>query len=89
MILIWPKDKNITYIDCSSTAHNFHEKLSCHLLQLETHTCTLNMWIMERLFVCLFGDFFSVWDAGDLVSISTCVSIGYTPKGALWTALSG
>lgn len=37
VILIWPKDKNMTYIDCSSTAHNFHEKLSCHLLQLETH----------------------------------------------------
>lgn len=57
VILIWPRDKNITYTDSSSTAHNFYEKLSCQLLQLETYVCTLNMWIMERfLFVC-FGVF--------------------------------
>lgn len=57
VILIWPRDKNITYTDSSSTAHNFYEKLSCQLLQLETDVCTLNMWIMERFFVCLFWGF--------------------------------
>lgn len=57
-ILIWPRDKNITYRDTSCPAHNFYEKLPCQLLQLETYVCTVNRWIMERfLFACFCGSF--------------------------------
>lgn len=82
VILIWPRDKNITYTDSSSTAHNFYERLPCQLLQLGTCVCTRDMWIMEIVLVGCLG-FFSVWVVRDSVSICVSMSAGHTPNGAL------